>query len=134
MDLLRRFNRIAAFLSCLALFGASGGHWVVLQSVAWTEMWVRYAHTETVTQAAVKTFDGKHPCAMCKRIIRAKSKDQKPDWTISFQKFSITKPEATNLVMRPFWKDLRFGLEGRIFHSRSRLAPPTPPPQFGFIA
>lgn len=47
---------------------ASGGHWMVLQSVAWTRMLIANARSDTLPVAIRKTFDGDHPCKMCHQI------------------------------------------------------------------
>jgi hypothetical protein len=62
----------------LVLFAASGGHWMMLQSVAWTRMLVAYSHDGQLVEALAKTFDGKHPCALCKTIQRAKDSEPQP--------------------------------------------------------
>jgi hypothetical protein len=132
--LLRKFKRIAALISCLAFFGANGGHWAILQSVAWAEMWVHYAHTETVVQAATKTFDGKHPCTMCKRIARQKSKEKKQDITLTLQKFSFAKLESVSLTFPLSFAKFRYNLSFRLLNSQLTLSPPTPPPQAASIS
>lgn len=129
MNFFRKIQRIAALLSCLALLSASGGCWVILQSVAWAQMWVRYSRTETVAKAAVQTFDGKHPCAICKRIVRAKSKEKELDWSIAFQKFSVTRPTLVQVAKVAFTDELQFQLERYTLRSLAQVAPPTPPPQ-----
>jgi hypothetical protein len=45
-----------------------GGHWMVLQSVAWTRMLIANSRSDTLPVAMSKTFDGKHPCKMCHQI------------------------------------------------------------------
>ena len=62
------FKKAGCALSFLALFTMLGAHWHVLQSVAWARMLVSYSRTDTLSSAIGKTFDGKHPCAMCLQI------------------------------------------------------------------
>ena len=46
-----------------------GGHWLVLQSVAWTRMLVDFSRQDSFTTAVAKTFDGEHLCPiMCRKI------------------------------------------------------------------
>jgi hypothetical protein len=47
---------------------ALGLHWALLQTVAWTGMLITYAHDGSFREAVAKTFDGKHPCPLCKII------------------------------------------------------------------
>lgn len=44
-----------------------GMHWALLQSIAWTGMLVRYSQQGySVSAALAQTFDGKHPCKLCR--------------------------------------------------------------------
>jgi hypothetical protein len=57
------------------LLAASGGHWMVLQSLAWTRMLVSYSQSGDFAGAVSKTFSGQYPCSLCKKIERAKSNE-----------------------------------------------------------
>jgi hypothetical protein len=59
----------------LALIVAVGGHWTLLQSVAWVRMAVQYSKDAPLSVALQKTFDGRHPCKLC-RVVR-EGKDEK---------------------------------------------------------
>jgi hypothetical protein len=70
---LNRFVRIAvAVLGCLHL---CGGHWGVMQVVAWSNMIVDYSAQDGLIEGAKKTFDGEHPCCMCKAIEEGKKQE-----------------------------------------------------------
>jgi hypothetical protein len=58
------FRCITVLLLVLSL----GLHWAVLQTIAWTGMIVSYSRNASLTEAVSKTFDGEHPCPMCKVI------------------------------------------------------------------
>jgi len=58
--------------------GMSGGHWMLLQSVAWTRMIVEYSRRATLETALEETFDGRHPCSMCRLIEAARQASQPP--------------------------------------------------------
>ena len=45
-----------------------GLHWAVLQTAAWAGMLVTYSRDGSFRDAVVKTFDGKHPCSLCRAI------------------------------------------------------------------
>jgi len=60
-------RNIAAFL-LLALLMANNLHLPLLQVAAWSGMMVSYSRDNTVADAITMTFDGEHPCAMCKSI------------------------------------------------------------------
>ena len=63
----------------LALVGMIGGHWALLQSAAWLGMAVNYSKHESVGVALEKTFDGKHPCKLCKLVRAGKASEKKHD-------------------------------------------------------
>lgn len=129
MQNLRRLHRIAVLFLCLSLFSSIGGHWVVLQSVAWAQMLGTFARTESIQTAAVKTFDGKHPCEICKKIVRAKAKEKTNVIVLKSQQVKVHFTEVS-VLHRPFavngapitsFLGLGFGILA--------VSPPTPPPQ-----
>ena len=61
-------HRIMTMAMALALFVAIGGPLAVLQGIAWVNMVHDFSKTGSLTQAVEKTFDGKHPCLLCKKI------------------------------------------------------------------
>jgi hypothetical protein len=70
---LNRIVRIVvAVFGCLHL---CGGHWGVMQAIAWTNMIVEYSAQDGLVQGTRKTFDGEHPCCMCKAIEQAKKQE-----------------------------------------------------------
>ena len=71
---------IGRAVTIFALCVAIGLHWIALQSVAWTTMLVTNAkQTESVSQAVAQTFDGNHPCDLCKRISSTQHSQKKPE-------------------------------------------------------
>lgn len=69
-----------------ALFLSTGGHLAVLQGVAWANMLRDNARTGSLSTAVEKTFDGKHPCPMCKKIAKARTAEQKAPATVKVEK------------------------------------------------
>jgi len=63
-----RIRQIAAGVALVAVLFATGSHWVMLQSVAWASMFVRYVQVDGMGTALEKTFDGQHPCPLCHRV------------------------------------------------------------------
>lgn len=70
-------TKIGQCLIAFTLICAIGGHWAVLQSVAWFSMVVSYSQDATLAVAFEKTFDGKHPCKLCKVVQQGKKSEQK---------------------------------------------------------
>jgi len=73
MDRSKFSARIAVVL---LLFWATGGQWLVLQSIAWSGMIIDYSKTDHLCGAVSKTFDGDHPCRLCLFIQKQKVGDE----------------------------------------------------------
>jgi hypothetical protein len=72
-------NRAAQFLIAILLIVSVGGHWAFLQSVAWVSMVIDFSKNAPLSVAVEKTFDGKHPCNLCKIVKQGKETEQKQD-------------------------------------------------------
>lgn len=70
----RSFQICACLVTALYLLG---GHWGMLQMVAWSQMLRDYSRTEDVFTALKFTFDGEHPCEMCLKIELGRQQEQK---------------------------------------------------------
>ena len=70
----------------LAMFSIAGGHWAVLQTVAWTGMVIEYSKDSPLAAALVKTFSGKAPCKMCHTIEAGKEKESRLPATVKADK------------------------------------------------
>jgi hypothetical protein len=66
------FHRLPRLAIVAALACSIGLHWGFLQSVAWVGMVVSYSQDATIGEALGKTFNGKHPCPLCKAIAKGK--------------------------------------------------------------
>lgn len=60
--------RLARLTLLIALMLSIGGHWALIQSAAWAGMIVKYSRDASLSVAIAKTFDGRHPCALCKLV------------------------------------------------------------------
>ncbi|MCL4180100.1 MAG: hypothetical protein KJ072_20425 [Verrucomicrobia bacterium] len=65
-----RTRHLATVLAIASVLLASGGHWLLLQSVAWGGMLISYSTRTSISEAISRTFDGKHPCKLC-RVVQA---------------------------------------------------------------
>ena len=64
---MRAMYAAARWLMVLGLMVSIGLHTVVIQSAAWAGMLVSYSMEKgSVVEAVSDTFDGEHPCALCK--------------------------------------------------------------------
>ncbi len=126
----RVFQRLfLVLLACLL----SGGHWAVLQSVAWTGMLVRYTAEGDLESGIRRTFDGQNPCDMCRAIKEARSAESDPSEapaTLSRDEFRLAglAPEADRARLRA---PTRFAFPARELSAARHLrdAPPVPPPR-----
>lgn len=82
----RIIRSTCSLLMAAALFLSVGGHLALLQGVAWATMIRDYSRTGSVTAAVEKTFDGKHPCAMCKKIAAQRAHEEKAPVTVKVEK------------------------------------------------
>lgn len=77
-------------LTLVLLTTAIGAHWAILQSVAWTTMLAQNLRTDSFSSAVERTFDGEHPCTLCKSIAKAKRAEKKSDSAPQLQKFEFS--------------------------------------------
>jgi hypothetical protein len=70
----------AARLTIVLLVALSLGlHWAFLQTVAWTSMLVRYSQENDLGKAVSMTFDGEHPCPLCKAVEEGRAQEKKKE-------------------------------------------------------
>ena len=77
------------WLVIAAMMSAFGGHWLVLQSVAWTTIVIANARHANLGQALEQTFDGRHPCALCNSIKKGRQSEKKQDAQAAFGKIDF---------------------------------------------
>jgi hypothetical protein len=85
----RMLSRAPRLLVVLALACSIGLHWAFLQSVAWVTMVVSYSQNATLKEAVEKTFDGQHPCALCKQVADGKKSEKKTPIQIEIKKLTF---------------------------------------------
>ncbi|QSR84408.1 hypothetical protein [Methylacidimicrobium sp. B4] len=74
-------RKAGILLAILAACHLAGGHWLLWQGAAWAGMLVRYAQSYGVEAGLTMTFDGKHPCHICKNVVKGKSKEDQSSRT-----------------------------------------------------
>jgi hypothetical protein len=87
---------ILAWLLVLAI----GGHWPLLQSVAWVNMLFSYTRTEGLVTAVSKTFDGEHPCDICLLVKKGKESEREQPQQISKLKIDLILVAVEPIVLR----------------------------------
>jgi hypothetical protein len=94
------FKAAGKWLMVLSLCAAIGLHWAALQSIAWVGMLITYSHSNSVATAVSETFDGNHPCPLCKAIHRAEQSGKKQDIQLG-GKIDMDYPRQTALLIPP---------------------------------
>jgi hypothetical protein len=122
---LRFYNALAACLLIVAI----GGHLVLLQCAAWAGMLVSYSHKDGITAGIEKTFDGKHPCALCKIVKKGSCDRQEQNAPLlkSSMKINWMLIEASDFSWVATWEHALSPADesGRL----TFILPPTPPPE-----
>jgi hypothetical protein len=104
-----------------------GLHWALLQTLAWTGMIVTYSRQDSFTEAISKTFDGQHPCPLCRAIQKGRAEEKK----------QAPAGFVVKLDLGPVWQPVEFDFRcprdrvplcdatASLLHHR----PPKPPPR-----
>lgn len=78
-----------------------GLQWSILQSAAWVGMIISYSQESTLSEAIVKTFDGQHPCRLCKIIEQGKRSEKTRQMANPTQKLEATASEPFLSLFHP---------------------------------
>ena len=119
--------RLSKAALVLALAWSIGLHWAFFQSLAWVGMVLSYSQDATLTEALAKTFDGKHPCHLCKQIAKGKQSEKKSDLRPEWKKFEFSYALTSFVFSHPtcFWKFRPAEQPIELL----AYAPPVPPPR-----
>jgi hypothetical protein len=80
-----------------ALFVSLGGHFALVQTFAWGNMLMEYSHGSSVREAARKTFNGEHPCHLCKLVKESKKQEEKKPLLKAAAKMEVALPVPVRL-------------------------------------
>jgi hypothetical protein len=121
------FRKLGHTLIIVSLLCATGTHWAMLQSVAWTTMLAENLHDSSFAEAIGKTFDGQHPCCLCKKIAAGKRSDKKTEFTAETKQLEFISKGDVYVFTPPLY----FRLVPEITFLMRQLGqkPPTPPPR-----
>ncbi len=114
-----------------ALVFSTGLHWAALQTVAWTTMLAANLSNESFSKAVAKTFDGEHPCPLCKAITAGKKSENKSETTVLKLKLEFP-PVAEKFILISPAPVLVF-CAAKISADSSFQKPPVPPPRGFFV-
>jgi hypothetical protein len=117
--------KLSKWLLILTLSVSIGLHWAALQSAAWMGMIIKYSQDSTFSEAIEKTFDGQHPCKLCKLVDAGKKAEKKSESKDSLKKLDLVSP---NFALFTFHSDSGPKVSF-LLHCDLRIeTPPTPPP------
>jgi len=124
------FARCGKFLVVIALALSMGAHWAALQTVAWTTMLAAHLSCDSFTQAVSQTFDGEHPCPLCKAIAAAKKSGKKSDAVAVTLKMEFPPVAERFVLIPPAQFEVLTAADS--FAEPLFQKPPPPPPRGGF--
>jgi hypothetical protein len=79
---------------CLSL----GLQWAALQGIAWTGMLISFSQEGSLIEAMEKTFDGAHPCALCKVVEEGEKQDQNTAVKSPLKKMEALMAQVLTLI------------------------------------
>jgi hypothetical protein len=121
------FARCGKCLVIAALVLTTGGHWAALQTVAWTTMLANNLRTQSLAEAVSDTFDGEHPCPLCKAIAAAKKAHKEAETIAPVLKMEFPPP-AERFVLNPPAQFTELTAPDLVVEFLSSK-PPVPPPR-----
>jgi hypothetical protein len=121
------FQRLPRLLIAVALACSVGLHWSFLQSLAWTTMLVENLTTTSFSAALQRTFDGKHPCPLCKAVAEGRKSEKKSDPLLPLKKFEALGQSVAFALFPP--ASFPTVEAPNAFLELLAHAPPTPPPR-----
>jgi len=126
------FRRAGRILSIVALAYLAGGHWAILQSIAWVGMVSQYSQHQDIGTALAQTFDGKHPCPLCLAIAKNRQTEDR-------QVAQNVTAKLMAVLLGPAWTALDSATCFGYFDVEYRLetrdtAPAIPPPRHDWFA
>jgi hypothetical protein len=120
-------SRLAKMLTAIALAASIGLHLAFLQSAAWIGMMITYSQQAPLHEALVKTFDGKHPCSLCKKIGGERKAQHKSDRQFEFKKLELISVGQVFLPTPPCF--FQKPISGNEKAPELCESPPVPPPR-----
>jgi hypothetical protein len=105
---------------------------MALQSVAWSRMLVAYSRGGQFISAVTKTFDGRHPCSLCKQIQRAKNGEPRPERAVEVENQAAFVAPALAALMRN--EGVSWNLEIPEWRGSVRAEQPVTPPPRSVVA
>ena len=122
-------------LAWVAICFVIGGHWAVLQGIAWSRMVVDYTtHAHSLVTGVERTFSGNHPCPMCCKIADERQKQERSPQNLDMEKKgSDFIPSDAAAVAPPCRNDFAYFPGEALLSPQWVVSPPLPVPKRGSI-
>ncbi len=130
---LHRVRLVLVLVAALSM----GLHYAVVQMVGWVNMTVEYSRTAPLSEALAMTFDGKHPCELCKLVEEELKNSDQDDKRAPEKKMELKLPpvicwtDAIRLLRRSYQPCNWAKQDDRAGSRRDR--PPLLPPRGSMI-
>lgn len=121
------FSRCGKLLVVAALVLTTGAHWAALQTVAWTTMLAGNLRSHSVSEAVAQTFDGEHPCPLCRAIAAGKKSEKKSEAVASALKLEYLPVMQGAFLYPPLHFEMVPAAD--FFAASLSQKPPVPPPR-----
>ncbi len=95
------FKRIGNVLLLAALALTTGTNWAGLQSLAWMRMVLVYSEKAPLRIALKETFDGRHPCCLCKAIAAAQRTEKSNESVLQFKRLEFPPVPRDFVIAAP---------------------------------
>jgi hypothetical protein len=129
----RKVLHLARLVLLLTAALSIGLHYAVVQMVGWVNMTVEFSQTAPLSEALAMTFDGEHPCELCKLVDQELNQSGQNDQRAPDQKSELKLPpvicwaDGIRLLRRSHEALSVIKLDDRARFKRER--PPLPPPR-----
>lgn len=127
-------------LLAIALILLMQGPAMLVQEVAWVKMLVSYTQERGLKRGVMETFDGNHPCGLCKKAAELRQQEQAPDpaekqLPTPRQRLAWAEMVASDLLRMPVIAgyDISVPIIACSAHDlgKGADAPGSPPPELG---
>lgn len=129
--MIRRPRPAARLLLAASLLYGSGAHWLLVQGAAWAGMLAARSSRGAIS-AVSTTFDGAHPCRVCRLVKRGAAADAAPRAGASSPAVRFAFAAAPALV--PAVEAASLGSSPAPSFACAPPVPPSPPPDLLRVA
>ena len=123
-----RLLSLGPIICAAAMLNICGGPRLILQSVAWAGMLIKYSHQTSLAEAVAETFDGAHPCNICKGVQQENESEEQQNVPVE-KKWDLKIYASPRL--RILYPSASFALHPPVSQQVLNWAdaPPVPPPR-----